>query len=98
MSRLRQWLQYKWQMVMDPKLVQSYQSTFSTVDGRRVLQHLFDSIYCTVYEGIDPNAALVHNARRSVVQEIIRNIDGAEHPEKYYTPATREMEIIDAPR
>jgi copper oxidase (laccase) domain-containing protein len=40
-------------------------------------------VYCTIYEGTDPIAAATHNGRRSLVQEILENIDLAEQPEKY---------------
>lgn len=78
------WFVMKWRRAADPSLVHAYGATFGQPEGQRVLRHLLESIYCTVYEGTDPQAALVHNARRSVVHEILENVDLAEHPEKYH--------------
>ena len=80
--RFLEWMFHKWQGA-DAQLVESYRVTFSGEHGTRVLQHLLDSVYCTIYEGNDPNEAVAHNARRSVVHEILANIDIAEHPERY---------------
>lgn len=83
MKTIVEWLRHKW-VGVDPTLLKSYHSTFiGNPQGAQVLQHLLDSVYCTVYEGTDPNAALAHNARRSVVHEILVNLDVAEHPEKW---------------
>ena len=57
--------------------------TFSTEQGRRVLKHLMDTIYCAIYEGSDPIALATLNGRRSVVHEILENIDVAERPNEY---------------
>jgi hypothetical protein len=86
--RLLQWLTRKWQRGHDPKLAQAYQVTFSTIYGQQVLQHLMDNIYCTVYEGKDLMDLAYHNGRRSVIHEILDNLDVAEHPERYHE---REM-------
>ena len=68
----------------DPSVLKAYQTTFTgSPSGQLVLQHLMDNIYCTVYEGTDVQAALVHNARRGVIHEILQNIDAAERPDKY---------------
>jgi len=85
-TRLFVWLKNKWASAPlgDPTLVHAYHAAFSNEHGVRVLQHLLDRIYFRVYEGKDPNEALVHNARRTVVQEILENIDMGEHPEKYH--------------
>jgi hypothetical protein len=37
------------------------------------MQHLLDNIFCTVYEGSEPDGAVIHNARRAVVLEILQN-------------------------
>jgi len=58
---------------------------FSTPSGQRVLKHLLDTIYCEAHESVDHNAALVFIGRRSVIHEILFNIDVSEHPERYYT-------------
>jgi hypothetical protein len=90
MRVFRDWLVTKWRREADPSLAQAYGATYATPEGQRVLRHLLDSVYCTVYEGTDPSAALVHNARRSVVHEILENVDLAEHPAKYRTPIETE--------
>ena len=61
----------------------AYQVTFNSLHGQLVLQHLFDTIYCQVYEGTDAQAALVFNARRSVIHEILYNVDVATRPDHY---------------
>ena len=81
-KRILEWMGWKWGPI-DPKMVQSYQVTFSTDHGRRVLNHLMDTIYCSVYEGSDPIQMATHNGMRSVVDLILRNVDAGEHPYKY---------------
>lgn len=39
-----------------------------------VLDHLYVTVYCTVYEGADPNACIAHNALRMQVHEIFKNV------------------------
>lgn len=51
----------------------AYQRFFASGDGQIITQHLLDTVYNTVYEGCDPQEALVHNARRTVIQEILDN-------------------------
>lgn len=87
MDSLRRWFkQLKWVGATD-ELAASYTRAFHNVDGQRVLQHLLDSVYCTVYEGVDPQGAFAHNARRSVIQEILENIDRGENPDRYVVRA-----------
>ena len=81
--RFRRWFHYKWRTLVAGELARAYHTTFSHSDGQIVIQHLMDSIYCTVYTGNDPIQAMMHNARRSVIQEILENIDMAENPRKY---------------
>lgn len=85
-NSIKNWLTYMWRG-QEPtrELLQAYQVTFQNQHGAIVLQHLLDEIYCTVYNGTDPNEAIAHNARRSVVHEILVNIDGATRPGKYET-------------
>ena len=83
MTRLTVWLAHKWTRELPSSLAQDYQVTFSTVQGQRVLQHLMDHVYCSIYEGKDPIEMAIHNGRRSLVQEILENIDLAASPEKY---------------
>lgn len=82
MGKLSWWVPRKWQQV-DENTLRAYAVVFSTGDGSRVLQHLVDSVYATVYYGSDPIALAVHNGRRSLVQEILENIDRASNPNKY---------------
>jgi hypothetical protein len=81
-ATIRRWLGFMWRGI-SPGLAQDYVSVYSTPAGQRVLQHLVDTVYCTVYEGTDPIGAAVHNARRSVVHEILYNIDIGRNPDKY---------------
>lgn len=77
------WLRNMWVPRDIYELMQSYKVTFSNVHGQRVLYDLIDNVYCKVYEGSDPIMQAKHEGRRSVVDEIIRNVDQAEHPNKY---------------
>ena len=83
MTLLRKWFSRKWQHHDPDELRQAYQVTFGSLHGQMVLQHLFDTIYCQVYEGTDAQAALVFNARRSVIHEILYNVDVATRPDHY---------------
>ena len=83
MTRFAEWLIRKWDRSPQPQLAQDYQLTFSTPSGSRVLTHLLDQVYCQIYEGSDPLAMAMHNGRRSLVHEILENIDLAEQPDKY---------------
>lgn len=85
MTRLRDWLGRKWQRRPDPGLLEAYRATFASMAGQMVMQHLMDGVYCKIYEGKDPIEGAHHNGRRSVVQEILENIDMAENPAKYKT-------------
>lgn len=94
MSWLRQWLPRKWRHDLSlHDLQRAYHVTFSTPEGQLVLQHLLDTIYCQVYEGTDAEQALAFNSRRSVIHEILQNLDLAEHPDKYNLGG-----VTDAPR
>ncbi len=80
---LGEWHGRRWQPQTEEALAKAYLVTFTSPAGQQVLQHLLDSVYCKIYEGVDSAPAVVLNARRSVVQEILENIDRAERPEKY---------------
>ena len=82
MKRIGQWLVMKWRPA-DRSMAQAYSATFATSYGQQVLQHLLDTVYCQVYEGNDPMQMAMHNGRRSVIQEILENIDHAENSLKY---------------
>src|SRR3990170_2289347 len=99
MKPIVDWLTTKWRRPAQPelepaRLLHAYGVTFGSPQGQVVLQHLLDQVYCTVYEGTDPQAALVHNARRSVVHEILESVDQAEAPGKYRL--TTETEAVYA--
>lgn len=81
----KEWVQRKWQdwTGQETELGKHYLATFTTPSGRTVLQHLMDTQYCIVYEGIDPIAIASFNARRSVIHDILVTLDAAEHPSKY---------------
>ena len=84
-GRVADWMKHKWNRQVDSDqttLLESYYITFSTFHGQQVLNHLMDSVYCTTYEGRDPIEAALHNGRRSVVQEILENVDLVEHKDK----------------
>lgn len=67
----RRWLQ------QDPySLQKAYLVTFSTPEGQMVLQDLVDRVYATVCYEQDKLAA--HNGRRSLVHEILQNIEHAK--------------------
>lgn len=80
---IARWLQNMWTPRDVYELMQSYKVTFSNVHGQRVLHDLLDNVYCKVYEGPDPIMQAKHEGRRSVVEDILRNLDQAEHPNKY---------------
>lgn len=82
----KDWLSFKWRKTLDPHLAQAYQVTFSSLQGREVLQHLLDEVYCQTCPMNDPIALATHNGRRSVVQEILENIDIGAQPQKYTQP------------
>lgn len=83
MLRVLGWLTRKWQPVVTDDVLRAYQVTFSTPEGQAVLQHLMDAVYCQVYTGHDPVELATHNGRRSLVQEMLENIDKAANPGKY---------------
>jgi len=91
MKFLRKWLSRKWQRHDPDELRQAYQVTFGSLHGQMVLQHLVDTIYCQVYEGTDAQAALVFNARRSVIHEILYNVDVANRPDHYHIKETANV-------
>jgi hypothetical protein len=88
--RLRDWLGRKWFRQQSPLLAQAYQVTFATAEGRLVLQHWLDEVYCRVCHSQDPIALAMHNGRRSVIHEILEAIDMAEQPDKYMTTAMED--------
>ena len=95
MTSFYKWLVHKWGRAPEPTLADAYNAAFKNEHGARVLQHLLDSVYCTVYEGNDPIMCVTHNARRTVVHEILTNIDIGEHPEKYIITPGQLAEVLD---
>ena len=83
LSKVKEWFAIKPVRMDRGSLAISYYIAFSTESGRHVLDHLIDTLYCSVYEGIDPIAGIVHNSRRSVIHEILQNIDYGRNPEKH---------------
>ena len=83
MPALARWMKHRWMVYTRLELLRAYKVTFNSLHGQMVLQHLLDSVYCDVSPTTSAEDALVHNARRSVVQEILENLDVAEHPSKY---------------
>ncbi len=77
-TRFAQWLKRKWQRPHGDELDQAYQVTFSTPQGQLVLQHLLNEVYCQVCLSTDPIVLATHNARRTVVHEMLENIERAE--------------------
>lgn len=90
-ARFAQWLKRKWQRPPVEELDQAYQVTFSTPQGQLVLQHLLNEVYCQVCLSTDPIVIATHNARRTVVHEMLENIERAE-----LGPSTMIEEIANA--
>lgn len=80
---IREWLKHPWREQVPKDLLDAYNITFSGYHGEKVLQHLLDNVYCTVYIGTDPIELASHNARRSVVQDVLQILDQARDPVKY---------------
>lgn len=74
------WFRLKWGHA--DIVAEDYSATFGSPSGQRVMAHLMDNVYCTVYEGTDPIAAAIHQGRRSVVHEILETMDAVENPRK----------------
>ena len=72
---LRRWLAHRTDPFDPAKVRASYQRCFASADGQVVLQHLLQTVYCTTYQGLDPQAALVLEARRSVIEEVLFNLE-----------------------
>lgn len=94
-ARFREWFRHRW-VGIDETIFRTYQATFSTFEGQRVLQHLLDTVYCTVCLSNDPVELAAHNARRALVHEILENIDEAENPDKYRVKVDT-TNILEAP-
>lgn len=76
---LNQWLTSMWSQRAAPDTLALAYRDIPAI----VIRDLFDNTYCTVYQGSDLNECFAHNARRSVVHEILVNRDMALHPTKY---------------
>lgn len=82
-SLIRRWWPNRWKPYIPADVGNAYAITFSQGTGAVVLQHLMDTVYCTVYEGTDPQEALVHNSQRLVVHRILENIDAGINPHRH---------------
>lgn len=82
-SKVVNWLPIKWRLRIDAHTLDAYAVVFQTAQGQLVLQHLLDTIYCQIYEGNDPLVLAFHNGQRTVVHNILENIDRATQPAKY---------------
>ena len=83
-TTIKSWLKTLWTPPKTHKdILLAYSMTFRTPFGAIVLEHLMDEVYCTICPEDSPTALAEHNGRRSVVDEILRNIDTAESPNKY---------------
>ena len=90
-STIQRWLTTKWRLVYNgDEVVQAYGGVFGSPAGQVVLQHLIDNIYCQVVETNDAITLATHNGRRSVVHEILTNIDLAQNRGKYNIAARIE--------
>ena len=74
LKEIVEWYRHRW-LKPDSDLLHAYQRCFNSPDGQRVIQHLLDTVYCSVYEGSDPTECVIHNARRSVVHEMLQLIN-----------------------
>jgi hypothetical protein len=95
-TRFTDWLTRKWQP-LSSDLPRAYMVCFGTPEGQRVLQHLLDQIYTTTCPQADALALATHNGRRSVVQEILENIDLGASPDKYHQEGTYGPESRSEP-
>ena len=98
LQSIRIWMTRFWQLPDQHSLMQAYRVTFSTHEGQLVLQHLMDTVYCRVYEGTDTEGTMIHNARRSVIQEMLENIDAAINPNKYAVSLETEIQTQQGDR
>ncbi len=94
-SIIRRWLGRRWRSQLDPALLQDYRATFSNPAGQRVLYHLMDAAYCQIYAGHDPIELATLNGRRSLVHEMLENLDMATNPDKYQTAVDAEQETLN---
>ena len=89
---LHEWLSRKWQpQRQQQEILQAYLLTFSTAEGRLVLQHLIDQVYASVCPTNNAIDLALHNGRRSLLHEMLVNIDLAEHPDKYVIATHTEI-------
>lgn len=87
---IKTWLLSKWHDELP--VAADYQMTFGTASGQRVLAHLMDNVYCTIYESSDPITMAVHQGRRSVIHEILEILDSIENPRKArFNPQTESQ-------
>lgn len=85
MKQFLAWLHRKWSPESEVAPEDFEQTFVASPSGQRVLHHLLDTVYCQVYTGKDPYECMALNGRRSVIHEILIEIDKAQHPDKYQT-------------
>ncbi len=76
------------------ELALDYANTFSGPCGQRVLEHLLNSVYATVYEGRDAVELAHHNGRRAVIQEILENIEVGQSGRKGELKTETQVKVI----
>lgn len=94
-KRFLEWLQNKWFVHPNDGIENAYAAAFSTPEGRVVLQHLLDNVYCRVCEDGETTSIISHNARRGVIHEILENIDKGENRSKYESAYTVQAILGD---
>lgn len=87
MRTMRNWLSRMWRAERNEAAVID---AYGRIPAEVVLD-LYDSVYCQVYTGKDLHECYAHNARRSVVHEMLLNIDRAQRPDKYRQAKTDEV-------
>lgn len=82
-SSMKKWLGRLWRIDADEQARQRAYLIFLSPEGELVLNDLLDNVYCQVIPNPDPLEALALEARRTVVHEILENVDRAKNPMKY---------------
>jgi hypothetical protein len=70
------------------QLIASYQRTFNTDDGKRVLEHLKKAT--NFYRAHNPQNLIVEEAKRALVLEIIENVKSEPDEPRQATAITSE--------
>lgn len=79
MTPILRWiLGERWHAPSADALLVDYQRTFGTPEGQRVLRHLVETNFFPVYGGLSAEELWQHNGRRSLVQELLENLQTAK--------------------